>query len=129
MYMRYSDALKLFRRQAHVFAGAWKAVVLCGSGEQLELAFREAVDTMKGTSHAKGMVVNYAKRTIECANGADIRFAIANSMDDADLRLDGLTFTQMVLVGTQDLANYIAPQLRSTIVPPEEYKTCLVEGI
>jgi hypothetical protein len=42
-----------------------------------------------------------------------------------------VTLTHLITVGDMpnNLANYVMPQLRSQIVPPEDYRIDLVEGI
>jgi hypothetical protein len=104
---------------------------MCANGEILNIAFQEAINTMQNTSHAKGMKISYPKRTIETENGAELRFCIANSIDDVEIRLKGVTLTHLITVGDMpnNLANYVMPQLRSQIVPPEDYRIDLVEGI
>jgi hypothetical protein len=132
VYVRFSDALKAFRRNAHVHQENWRCVIVVTNFNSLDIIFQETLNTMQGTSHATGMQVNYAARTITCANGASIRFCVANSMEDVWLRIKGLNLTHVILVGgasEHKLINYVLPNLHSNVVPPEEYRTDLCEGI
>jgi hypothetical protein len=92
--MSFVDALKKFRREAHVNQGGWKAIVVCNSVEQIVMAWDEAKFIFEKSSH-KIKEARHLTRVITLENGASIRFAIVTD-DGGDFVLSGLAFTHII---------------------------------
>lgn len=125
MIETFANALKAFRRNAHVHQKAWRAVVICDDTTVLNTAWVEAVNILNGTSLAPQMNAQVLRRVIDFENGAELRFAAANTLNEVDLRLTGLDITHVIFVNLDDepdLLTYAHRYLKSGVVHPEDYK-------
>jgi hypothetical protein len=93
--MSYGDALKAFRRGVHQFPSAWRAVVVCGSRPQLELAFNEARHILEAGS-LKVEQVNKTGLRITPAKGGDLIFVSTEWGSKLSERIRGREFPQII---------------------------------
>lgn len=128
MMTKFSDVMKRFRRGAHVHGQHWRAIMICPTMNMLDIAWEEALATMQGTSHAKGLEINHTSRRMQTANGAVMQFAIVDPMDAADqiqLRMSGMQYTQLVWLATYPPKAVELGEVykRSSAVVPEDMVT------
>lgn len=124
----FANALKAFRRGAHVHGKDWRCMVMYP--ERLQpVVFREAVSIMNGSSHANGLQIYYGTQSMVLANGATIGFVYGATADTFQLKLAGACFTHVILLDLDDEQIDVDYWLRSPTVPREDFKVHTCKGI
>lgn len=94
--MKYAEALRNFRRMAHVHSFNWCGAVLCANRQLYKAVFDEAVFTMNASSMP--VTADNVRMILRTKNGATLRFYLVAGPLDA-YELAGNSFTQMIFVG------------------------------
>lgn len=115
------NALKYLRRHVHLHAHNWKALVVCQSKGQYDLAYDEIYRTLDAGSLPIESA-NKAQGWIQLSKGAMVRFAVLKERQQQEV-LAGMEFTQVLWMfepDDQTLRDLVRSRIRSATVPEDQ---------
>lgn len=124
--MSYGNQLNIFKAQAERYGPDWRAIIVCSTKFDLQIAADDAQEFLKGQYSRVG-------QTLHLPSGATIIFRMVTCPMEAQRAFCGRQFTQIVWLHrpvkyADEMIDLARSTLRSQVVPTADlrYEYCMI---